>query len=259
MPSPDIEVEALWSDRLLRLNATVAAQGEPLAGNLFYEHNQEDFATSPASPIYRAKRDRFRKAVAGRSRILEIGVNGGHSALLALSANPDLQYHGIDICDHAYVTPAVKWLETEFPGRVFFHPGDSLKVVPRLAAQSVSFDVFHIDGAKFNYLDDIANSSRTVAVDGALVIVDDSETTSARIALSVLSRLDVVKRDPEFPPMPESDPNRHEIMGLQPTSAFQRLAIRACARSLNTARRVKALRERDSEWADYHTSRKDRR
>ena len=255
MSSRDEELDPVWIDRLSRLNAAVASKGEPLAGNLFYEHNQEDFATRPASPVYRAKRDRFRRAMLGRSQMLEIGVNGGHSALLALVANPDLHFHGVDICDHSYVEPVVGWLESEFPGRVFFHPGDSLRVLPELSRRRLSFDVFHIDGAKFNYLDDISNSARIADPACALVIVDDAETTSARIALSILSRLDLVRSLDAFPAMPDSEPNRHEVMTLLPSTGTKRLSIKLSARVLNGARRLKAIKEKDSEWADYHPSR----
>jgi len=253
--SPDPELDPIWVDRLRRLNAVIEARGEPLAGNLFYEHMQEDFASSPASPIYRTKRDRFRRAVSGRRRMLEVGVNGGHSALLALSVNPRLENHGVDICEHSYVEPAVSWLRHEFPNRVFLYRGDSLKVLPHLAARGLDFDVFHMDGAKFNYLDDIVNGSRMVSVGGALVIVDDAETTSARVALSTLRRLGVVKAVAEFPPMPSNDPNRHEIKRVVSTSRSKRTVVRLFARALNGARRVKALKETDSEWAFYHPPR----
>jgi hypothetical protein len=65
---------------LARLNAAIAATGAPLFGNLCYDHLEEDFAQSPPNPILRSKRDRLRRAVEGRTRMLEVGVNGGHSA-----------------------------------------------------------------------------------------------------------------------------------------------------------------------------------
>ena len=43
--------------------------------------------------------------------MLEVGVNGGHSAFLALTSEPGLEYHGVDICEYAYVKPAVAWLQ----------------------------------------------------------------------------------------------------------------------------------------------------
>jgi predicted O-methyltransferase YrrM len=250
--SQDTELDPRWLERLYSLNAVIAAVGEPLAGNLFYEHEQEDFARSPASPVYRTKRDRIRRAVAGRKKILEVGVNGGHSAFLVLAANPDLAYHGVDICEHAYVEPAVAWLEREFPGRVSFDRGDSAKVLPVLAARGHTFDAFHLDGVKYNYLDDILNSSAMVAPGGALAIVDDAETKAARIALSSLTLFGVVKSLPDFPPMSSDDPNRHEIKSLSATSPAKRGLIRPYSDAITLARRAKAIGWRESEWARYH-------
>ena len=102
----DLENTASWLERLGSLNTAIVATGEPLAGNLFYTHLQDDFAASAPSSIMKPKRDSFRRAITGRRRLLEIGVNGGHSAYLALTSNPDLEFHGVDICEHKYVSPA---------------------------------------------------------------------------------------------------------------------------------------------------------
>ena len=70
----------------------VAATGAPLAGNLFYDHHQDEYVCRPPDAMLRPKRDRFRAAIAERSRLLEIGVNGGHSAYLALTASATLSF-----------------------------------------------------------------------------------------------------------------------------------------------------------------------
>jgi predicted O-methyltransferase YrrM len=154
--------------------------------------------------------------------MLEIGVNRGHSAYLALSTNPQLEYHGVDICYNAYVEVAVSWLEGEFPGRVFFHRGDSLSVVPALAARGTRSDLFHVDGTKFNYFDDVVNCSRAVEGSEALVVVDDAEMKKARVALKSLSLFGVIRPPPEFPAMPESDPSRNEIKTILPPGVRRR-------------------------------------
>ena len=80
--------------------------------------------------------------------MIEIGVNAGHAALVALSANPALIYHGVDINEHKYTAECVRYLSAEFPGRVHFHSGDSREVLPYLAAHrpELDFDIFHVDG-----------------------------------------------------------------------------------------------------------------
>src|SRR2546422_719822 len=120
----NFESQDSWLRQLGELNDVIAEAGEPLMGNLFYDHLQENYLGSPPNPILRPKRDRFRKAVAGRTRLLEVGVNGGHSAFLALTSDPEIEVHGVDICEHAYARPAADWLKRNFPGRMFFHVGD---------------------------------------------------------------------------------------------------------------------------------------
>eukprot|EP00966_Prymnesium_polylepis_P302415 6986830-Prymnesium_polylepis.1 len=57
--------------------------------------------------------------------MLEIGFNGGHSATLALIANPKLDYHAIDLCEHNYTRRCFQLLRFRFPGRVTLTCGDS--------------------------------------------------------------------------------------------------------------------------------------
>ena len=170
----DIEQSESWLDGLFRLNRVIAESGVPLEGNLFYEHHDRSFVDSPPDPSLRAKRDRFRSVAVSHARLLEIGVNGGHSAYAALTANPELTYFGVDICAHAYVRPAIEWLQAEFPGRVSFESGNSLKTLPSLRRQGHLCDAFHVDGAKINYLADILHCRQMMTGTIAIVIVDDT-------------------------------------------------------------------------------------
>lgn len=169
----ELETDEHWLERLYSLNEVISSTGTPLVGNLFYTHFQDDYVTHPPMELHQQKRIRLARAVAGCSRVLEIGVNGGHSAYLMLTSNPELEFHGVDICDHSYVRPAVEWLKEEFPGRVFLHPGNSLEVVPELARRQMRFDGFHVDGAKQTYYHDIVTCQRMVAGPGAAIVVDD--------------------------------------------------------------------------------------
>ena len=101
----------------------------------------------PADDLAPARRNLWR-AARFKERLLEVGVNAGHSALLALSSNPKLQYYGVDIVSHSYTIACVDFLKGEFPGRVHLFPGDSREVLPWLADRSgdLAFDLFSIDG-----------------------------------------------------------------------------------------------------------------
>jgi len=228
----------LWLERLRSLNAVIATTGQPLRGNLFYEHQQPDYATSPPNAIYRAKRDRVRQAVRGRTRLLEVGVNGGHSAYLALTANPSLEFHGVDICTSPYIRLAVAWLEKEFPGRVFLHAGDSLKVLPKLVRSGLRFDCFHIDGAKHTYYHDILNCQAMLAGTEAVIIVDDTQRTDVSPTWRRCIRRGLIEVMATFPPMPVSVKSHNEIGWLRPVAPWKRRSLLMYAKTLDHLHRA---------------------
>jgi hypothetical protein len=251
---PDPELEPTWLERLYELNAVIASTGEPLEGNLFYFNRADDFADRPPDPGHRAKRDRFREAVSSRERMLEVGVNGAHAAFLALSSNPRLSYHGVDVCRHGYVIPAVEWLAAEFPGRVTFTQGSSLSVLPELGRQRLDFDAFHVDGHKPFYYKDIVNCSRMASRSGALIIVDDIHRGDVATAWAWCSRLRVVKPAPHFPPMDRSTSrSTNEIGQLIPSSWVKWRTLRSSSRALGLLARGRGLQVRSQRWIRRRT------
>ena len=137
-----------FNRRLEALNQLVVDSGEVLEGNIFYWDRETDFlGRRPVANLTPARRNLWR-ATRFKRQMLEIGFNAGHSALLALSGNPALVYHGVDLAEHTYTQPCVEYLQREFPGRVHFWPGDSRETLPYLATQrsDLDFDIFHVDG-----------------------------------------------------------------------------------------------------------------
>jgi hypothetical protein len=198
----DVERSDDWLQGLWRLNAAIAATGQPLYGNLCYDDLQDDYLTRPPNPETRPKRDRLRAAIAGRTRLLEVGVNGGHSAYVALSANPKLSFRGVDICENAYVRPAIEVLKEQFPGRVSLSAGNSLRILPDLAKSAERFDAFHVDGAKHFYFKDILNCARLIDGDSGSLIVDDTQLRSIAWVWRTSVRNGLIRPDPENPPGP---------------------------------------------------------
>jgi hypothetical protein len=134
--------------RLWRIGDVVGKSGESLEGTIFYRDLEACYADElPAAELAPARRNVWR-AVRFKERLLEVGVNAGHSALLALSSNPRLEYYGVDILSHAYTAECVDYLKGEFPGRVHLFPGDSQEVLPWLVNRraELTFDIFHVDG-----------------------------------------------------------------------------------------------------------------
>ena len=134
----------LYTPHLIALNKIVVDSKEPLEGNLFYYNLEEPVLDTP-DPRYQHKRYNWGFFVLGGSRLLEVGFNAGHSALLALTNNPDLIYVGVDIAYHSYTVPCYQYLKSVFGDRIQLHVGDSRKAVPAVA-DFLRFDLFHIDG-----------------------------------------------------------------------------------------------------------------
>ncbi len=179
--TPEYNTEFL--DLLAKLDHTVASVGESVEGNLFYKHEDADFPNAAIAPYFAPKRANLLAACLGRGRVLEIGTNAGHAALLMLYHNPKLHYTGVDICKHKYVAKAIDFLKERFPDRVDFYPGDSVQVLPDMLAKKVpaAFDVVHVDGlhTTFHCENDINNAAK-LCTRFAWVIVDD--TTMPNIA-----------------------------------------------------------------------------
>src|SRR5258708_3054356 len=127
----DVETDPAWLERLYSLNGVIVASGERLAGSICYEHHSTTFERERPVALNRTKRERFRLAAQRATRMLEIGVNGGHSAYVALSANSDLEFHGVDIGEHKYVRPAVQGVTAGFPHKGFLYAGSLFEVLPQ--------------------------------------------------------------------------------------------------------------------------------
>jgi Methyltransferase domain len=165
-----------YREHLRALNdIVIAATGGRGEGNLFYP----DFIDpiDRPHPRYLGKRRNFALFAAAGGSMLEIGVNAGHSLILALSINPGLRYTGVDWCGHPYSKPCFEYLRASFGDRVELIEGDSRKVLPYLVrTRRHNFDLFHIDGGhgfEFAHADLI--NTLDLSRDGDLILFDDTD------------------------------------------------------------------------------------
>ena len=132
-----------------------------------------------------------------------MGVNGGHSLLLALMANPELRCVGVDVCARLdpswarvdiYVPAAFDWLEANFPGRVETIAGNSLVVAPQYALDhpDAGIDVLHLDGAKDTHLREVL-ALRDAMRPGAFVVHDDFNARPVRRCDRQLRRIRITQ------------------------------------------------------------------
>ena len=88
------------------------------------------------------KQELLYNSVKNAQNVLEIGTYMGHSLLIMLLSNPQLQITCIDISDE-FTCPAVKVLNKYFNNAINFIHSDSLTALNRMENK---FDFFHVDG-----------------------------------------------------------------------------------------------------------------
>jgi len=203
--------QALLAQLNGRLRDALRAAGEPecLSGNLFYDNLQPRFWEAGLLADCDAKRRRLFALARQAKNYFEVGVNGGHSLFLALSANAALRCTCVDLCQrlspkwgavNVYVEVAVEWLKEAFPGRVTFLKGDSLTEIPGfvLGYRGGDIDLVHVDGDKRTYLQDVQNLWPLLA-DDARVILDDTDAPLCRQMVQAMLETGYVVMDPEYP------------------------------------------------------------
>jgi hypothetical protein len=196
-----------------------------LIGNLFYDHLQPNFSTGPLLEACDQKRRRLFQAARQSSVMFEIGINGGHSALLCLMANPNLKIIANDIAQfyapeplchpEVYVPVACETLKRLFPGRIVTIIGDCLTAVPEYVRSNPSkhVDLVHIDGEKTTYRADFDNLL-PILRDGAIVVFDDSQQERVREVVDTLVAQGWCSRMPSFPCIRDKSTFTHDIVQL---------------------------------------------
>jgi predicted O-methyltransferase YrrM len=129
--------------------------------------------------------------------VLEIGLNGGHSAEVFLKHCPNLKrFVSIDINWHSYTARAVEYLSKKYQGKFTFIAGDSTVKVPEFGTlhPEQKFDLIFIDGNhNYNYcLQDILNT-RALTRSNALLIIDDYDNPSVQQAVRKCQEMQVIE------------------------------------------------------------------
>ena len=119
--------------------------GEILEGNCFYEH----LTYNVLPDLLPKQRNLYSVAQSSGDKILEIGFNAGHSALIFLLANPNSFIYCFDICEHKYTRPCFQYLYENFGQRLILIEGNSNNTIPKFTNENEDtlFDLLHIDGS----------------------------------------------------------------------------------------------------------------
>lgn len=151
-------------DELLPIMALVGATVE---GN-YYSYN---LTTDYYEPNLPKQKNIIMCANERVTKVLEVGFNGGFSAVLFLLANPKLSITCVDNGSHPYVMPCYEYIKSVFGERIHLLIGDSAVVLPDLKR---GFDIIHIDGGHDVEVatKDLCNA-KLLASDTAYIIMND--------------------------------------------------------------------------------------
>jgi hypothetical protein len=167
----------------LKIITNILLKYETVEGNIFGHHGT-DPTTYPRAE-FKNKRRNLTLFALTKNNVLEIGFNAGHSALLMLTANPNLVYTAIDLGCNPYVDECYAFLKSVFGGRINLIKGNSLTALPELLEQNTSFDGYIVDGdhtVEVTY-SDLLNITK-YAKDGSMLCFDDSEVPELRILVN---------------------------------------------------------------------------
>jgi predicted O-methyltransferase YrrM len=201
------------------LNARISQTGEPIEGNICYWNQtpSSEYGTAPpiTDPDHIKKRTNLAVLASRRTSMLEIGLNGGHSALICLLSNPYLSLFSVDIAVHRYTNIAAEYLKFRFGHRFTYWPGDSREVLPRAALErpNLRFDLLHVDGGHGAGLAmaDISNSLR-MAAPGAELVLDDTNAVHLGAILDHVVGLGYLAPLQDYTNLEQTVLHRHQIL-----------------------------------------------
>lgn len=168
------------SDDIKNLNKIIKESNEILEGNCLYKNksNFEDFEEGHRYNNKLILRNNLFKLAKISKNIIEIGLNGGHSAALYFYANPSVKLLSFDICYHKYVEPVANYLNNKY--NLEFIKGDSIIKVPEYK-NNITYDMIHIDGGHGDIcaLNDLLNCKK-FANKSTFLVFDDSNAPSIK-------------------------------------------------------------------------------
>lgn len=174
-----LNIKPILNSYLKDIEQIVRESNCPLEGNSFYCHNTIDLYQELLP-----KQINLFWCGSQAQKICEIGFNAGHSALLMILGNKNLNnlhFTIFDINHHPYTKTCYLYLKDKFPSVNFeFIAGDSIEKIPQytlLYPECLgTFDLVHIDGGHSEdcIKNDILNSSKLTTEQG-IIIVDDTD------------------------------------------------------------------------------------
>lgn len=156
----------------------IKQSGEPLEGNIFYNHDSKEIFD--ILPEFKPKRLNLFAMSKQAYNILEVGFNAGHSALLFLISNPSSKIQLFDLGEHSYSRECFNLLDKEFPNRLSIVWGDSTETLKAFTT-CIKYDFIHIDGGhSVNVAESDFYNCKKFSDEHTISIIDDYNSDPTR-------------------------------------------------------------------------------
>jgi len=168
-------MELLQNEHLIKITNMLQEIGERIEGNLICD-------IYPNNWVINTNIDKIinlQHICKNKKKIIEIGVNAGHSLLIMLLTNPQAEYLLFDLNYHKYTSPIIEYLKLSFPNtKINIIYGDSVLTIKDYINnnpnEEKTYDMCHLDGG--HTIDifscDYKNTKKLLNDDG-VVIFDD--------------------------------------------------------------------------------------
>jgi hypothetical protein len=149
-------------------------------GNCLYQHASSFSIDNNKNKL----RNNLHQLAMHSSKILEIGINGGHSCVIFFEANPNAEILGFDLCCHPYTHKCCEYLSSVFNFKLV--DGDSKITVPAHITNT-KYDLIHIDGGHSidNLISDVRNCKK-LSHNDTILIIDDIPATQVKAGVNIL-------------------------------------------------------------------------
>ena len=156
----------------INLNNIITNHNSKLEGCCLYEHMSNFIERKDNNILI----NNLNNIVKRKQNLLEIGFNGGHSNLIFLLSQNNLEITNFDICCNDYTKSCFKYLKTKFKN-IELIIGDSKETIPKYIKENTNkkYDIIHIDGEHKidSALIDIKNCKK-LSNKETLLIIDDT-------------------------------------------------------------------------------------
>jgi hypothetical protein len=151
------------------LNYIIKGTREELEGNCLYQNTFEFH-------LHNKEKLRYNIYTLCRSKksILEVGFNGGHSAILYLYSNPNIKIKSYDICSHKYSEKCADYIKKQKIYDFDLIKGDSRETLKK-NEDGFIFELIHIDGGHgVDLVKNDLNNCKKFSDKNTILIFDDS-------------------------------------------------------------------------------------